>query len=99
MLPKVTADGFKASFGVPVPVPERETALGDPNWLPAMLTTADSPPTREGVNVTAMLQLPPAASTVPQLLESRKSALFGPPTWRLEMVRFAVPVLVRTTVV
>jgi hypothetical protein len=64
-----------------------------------MLTTADSPPTREGVNVTAMLQFAAGASIGPQLLESRKSALFGPPSWVLDMVRFAVPVLVRTTVV
>jgi hypothetical protein len=31
MLPKLIEDGLNASFGVPVPVPEREMALGEPD--------------------------------------------------------------------
>ena len=81
-----------------VPVPERLTAWGLPLALSAMLSEAVRLPLAEGVKVTLIVQLPPAATEVPQLLLWAKSLGFVPPSARLEMLKAALPVLLRVTV-
>jgi hypothetical protein len=51
-----------------VPVPDRLTACGLPLALSATLTDAVSELAREGVKVTLIVQLPPAATELPQVL-------------------------------
>jgi len=51
-----------------VPVPERLTACGLPLALSVMLTEAARLPLAEGVNVTLIVQFPPAATELPQVL-------------------------------
>ena len=52
----------------------------------------------EGVKVTLMVQLPPAATELPQVLVWAKSLALVPVTVTLVMVNVALPVLVRVTV-
>jgi hypothetical protein len=55
--------------GVPVePVPVRLTTCGLPEALSVTLTVPVRVPAAVGVNFTLMLQFPPAASELPQLL-------------------------------
>jgi hypothetical protein len=49
-------------------VPERLTVCGLPLALSEMLSEAVSVPAMEGVNVTAIVQLAPAASELPQVV-------------------------------
>jgi hypothetical protein len=51
-----------------VPVPERLTACGLPLALSVMLTEAARLPLAKGVKVTLIVQLPPAATELPQVL-------------------------------
>jgi hypothetical protein len=51
-----------------VPVPDRLTACGLPVALSAMLSEAVSALAREGLKVTLIVQLPPAATELPQVL-------------------------------
>jgi hypothetical protein len=51
-----------------VPVPDRLTACGLPLALSAMLTEAVSALAREGLKVTLITQLTPAATELPQVL-------------------------------
>ena len=81
-----------------VPVPERLTLWGLPLALSAMLSEAVRLPLAEGVKVTLIVQLPPAATEVPQLLLWAKSLGLAPPSARLEMLKAALPVLLRVTV-
>ena len=55
-------------------------------------------PDADGVNVTLMLQLPPAATLEPQLLVSAKSEALLPVSVTLVRVSVAEPVLVSVTV-
>ena len=48
-----------------------------------------------GANVTLIVQLPPGATELPQMLGSKKSPALVPATWMLLMVKVAFPVLVR----
>ena len=52
----------------PVPVPVRLTVCGLPLALSVMLTEAVRLPGAEGVNVTLIVQLPPAATKLPHVL-------------------------------
>jgi hypothetical protein len=63
-----------------------------------MLTEAVRLPLAEGVNVTLIVQLPPAVTELPQLLLCAKSLAFVPVNPRLAMVNVALPLLVRVTV-
>jgi hypothetical protein len=53
-----------------VPVPERLTVCGLPAALSEMLTDAVRVPVAVGLNVTLIVQLPPAATELPQVLVS-----------------------------
>jgi len=61
------------------PVPVSETGCGDPNALSATSSEADSAPTVNGLNVTVIAQLAPAAKLVPHVLVCVKSVGFAPP--------------------
>ena len=80
-----------------VPVPDRLTACGLPLALSAMLTDPARLPLAEGVNVTLIVQLPPAATELPQLLLCAKSLAFVPVTARLLMISAAFPPFVNVT--
>jgi len=51
-----------------MPVPVRPTACGLPGALSLRVTAADSALVVEGLKVTLIVQLPPAATELPQLL-------------------------------
>ena len=71
-LPKARLVGERPSTGavaaVSVPVPERLTARGLPRPTYQMLTEAVRLPLAEGLNVTLIVQLAPAATELPQVL-------------------------------
>ena len=60
-------------------------------------TAADSAPIKEGVKLTLIVQLLPAATGLPQVLVGAKSPLLVPVTEMPVMVKLALPVLVRVT--
>ena len=62
------------------PTPISGAFCGLSGALSEMLTAAFRLPGAAGVNVTLMLQLPPAGTEVPQLSRSAKSILFDPVT-------------------
>jgi hypothetical protein len=76
-------------------VPDRLTACGLPLALSVMLSEAEQAPMIEGVNRTAIVQLPPAANDEPQVVTSVKSVALVPVKATLEMLKLAPPVLVR----
>jgi uncharacterized protein YybS (DUF2232 family) len=80
-----------------VPVPDRLTACGLPVALSAMLTEAVSALAREGLKVTLIVQVPPAATELPQVLVWAKSLAFVPAIPTLVMVNVALPPFVRVT--
>ena len=51
-----------------VPAPDRGTVCGLPLELSETLSEAARVPVREGVNITTIVQLAPAASELPQVL-------------------------------
>jgi len=51
-----------------VPAPDRDTVCGLPLALSAMPSEAASVPLTEGVNITAIVQLAPAATELPHVL-------------------------------
>jgi len=55
-------------------------------------------PLAEGLKVTLIVQLAPAATELPQLLVSTKLLALEPETARLVMLRAALPELVRVIV-
>jgi hypothetical protein len=65
---------------------------GDPTALSVTLTDAVREPVPEGVNVTVMMQLPPASTLDPQVFVWKKSAAFAPVKVMFEMVSVAPPV-------
>jgi hypothetical protein len=80
-------------------VPERLTVCGLPLALSVMLSEAASAPAREGVKVTAIVQLALAATELPQVSPvSAKSLALVPVTARLVMLKVALPVLLRVKV-
>ena len=58
-----------------------------------IVTDAVIAPVAVGLNVTAILQLVPAATLVPQLFVCEKSLLFGPLIATLEIVSASLPLL------
>jgi hypothetical protein len=67
-LPKLSDEGVREMAGEPVAVPVRATIWGEPMPLSEMLTVAVRIPAVVGLKVTRIVQLPPAATVVPQLL-------------------------------
>jgi hypothetical protein len=80
-----------------VPVPVRLTVCGLPAALSEMLTDAVRVPAAVGVNVTLIVQLPPAATELPQVFVSAKSAVLVPVMLMLVMLKLVLPVLLRVT--
>ena len=66
--------------------------------MSVMLTEAVRLPLAVGVKVTLMVQLPPAATELRQVLVWAKSPALVPVTATLEMFKAAFPVLLRVTV-
>jgi hypothetical protein len=62
-----------------------------------MARDAARPPAAEGVKVTLIVQLPPAATELPQLLVWAKSPELDPKTAMLVTVRAELPELVSVT--
>jgi hypothetical protein len=79
-------------------VPDRAIVCGLPLALSATLTAAVKEPLAAGVKVTLIVQLPPAATLVPQLLLCEKSLGFAPASARPVMLSAALPVLLRVMV-
>jgi len=79
-------------------VPERATACGLPLALSAMVIEAERLPLADGVKVTLMVQLPPAATELPQLLVWVKSLALAPESARLVTLKAALPELVSVIV-
>jgi hypothetical protein len=94
---KVRLVGVTPTIG-PTPVPVRLTVCGLPLTLSAMLTEAVRLPTATGVNVTLIVQVPPAATELPHVLVTGKSPGSVPVVPRLVIAKLAFPVLVRVTV-
>ena len=82
----------------PMPVPVKVTVCGDPGALSVIVIDAFRPPATLGENVTTMLQLPPAATVVPQLLLWVKSAGLAPVTVMLLTASGTLPVFDSVTV-
>ncbi len=87
-----------ATRAVLAPVPERLTVWGLPLALSAMRRVAVRAPLAEGVKVTLTVQLPPAATELPQVLVWAKSPALVPVKARLVTLKAALPELVRVTV-
>ena len=96
-MPKARLEGETLAPGA-VPVPLRLALWGLPLALSVMLSEAARLPLAEGVKVTLMVQLPPAATELPQVLVWAKSLALVPVTVTLVIVNVALPVLVRVTV-
>ena len=77
-----------------VPVPVRLMVCGLPLTLSAMLTEAVRMKGAVGLNVTLIVQVPPAATEL-QVVVATKSLGLVPVTETFVMVKFAFPVLVR----
>ena len=65
---RLTAGGMAVSASGGVPVPERLTLWGLPLALSTTLTVAVRAPLAEGVKVTRIVQVAPAATELPQLV-------------------------------
>ena len=80
-----------------VPEPESATDCGLPLALSVMLRAAVRVPLAAGVNKIAMVQVPPAATAGLQVSTSVKSVASAPVKVMLEMLKLALPVLLRVT--
>jgi hypothetical protein len=90
--------GAKLMAGVAVtPVQVIETVWGEPAALSVMLMEAENAAAERGAQVATMVQLPPAKTELPQLLDCEKSAVFAPVRPMLAMVSVPAPVFVRVT--
>jgi hypothetical protein len=81
----------KSVTGAAVPVPLSVAVCGVPLALSITLTDALKLAAEAGVNVTAIVQVDPAASVEAQVVVWAKSAVFVPMTLTPEMDRVAVP--------
>ena len=79
-------------------MPERLTVCGLPLALSVMLTEAVRLPLAEGVNVTLIVQLAPAGTELPHMLDRAKSLALVPVSARLVMFKAALPVLPKVRV-
>ena len=98
---KVRLAGDTPAVGTPTPVPARDAVCVEPETFPALSVTvrvAVRLPAALGVNVTAIVQLPPAATLLAQVFVSAKSLELAPLMVMLAMVRAAVPELMTVTV-
>ena len=94
-LPKARLVGERLTrAAVPVPVPERLTVCGLPLALSVMVTEAVRLPLAEGMNVTLIVQLAPAATLAPQLLVCAKSLELAPVSAMLVMFSVVPPLFV-----
>ena len=83
---------------VVAPVPVRLIVCGLPAALSVIAREAVREPVAEGVKVTLIVQLAPAATLVPQVFVCAKSPLLVPVTAMLVMLSAAVPLFVSVTV-
>ena len=95
-MPKSRLEGETLAT-VEMPVPERLTDWGLPAALSVMARAAERLLAADGVNLTLMVQLEPAATVVPQLLVWAKSPALVPKTAMLEMFKAELPELLRVT--
>src|SRR5208283_2442533 len=91
---KVRLVGVTPANGA-LPVPVRLTVWGLLVPLSVMVNEAVRVPGAVGANVTLRVQVPPAATELPQVLVSEKSPALVPATWMPVMVKLALPVLFR----
>ena len=96
-LPKERLAGARLTAGA-VPVPVRLTVWGLPTALSAMVSEGARLPLADGVKVTLIVQLAPAATLDPQLLVCAKSPGLVPVSAMLEMLKAEFPVLFRVMV-
>ena len=89
---------FTAAALLAVPVPVSATVCGEPAALSATLMLAVLAPAETGLNVTESVQLEPAASVVPQVLDNTKSSAWAPVTVMDENDNAALPLLATVTV-
>src|SRR5439155_1738351 len=94
-LAKVSEVGERDAVEVDVETPEpvRAAVCGLPVALSVTVTVAVLVPDAVGLNVTLIVQVPPAATDVPHVLLSAKSPLLVPVMAMLVMLRAAFPVL------
>jgi len=85
-------------LGAAVPVPLRLVDCGEPAALSVTERAAVKLAAETGLNVTEIVQLPPAASDVPQVLDWEKSLEFAPPIEMPLIGSGALPVLLRVIV-
>ena len=79
-------------------MPDSATVCGLPLALSVMLSAAVRAPRAEGVNITAIAQLAPAATELPHVLLCAKSLALVPVTAMPVMLKAALPVLLRVMV-
>jgi len=97
-LPNVRLVTERLAIAATVPVPVRLTVCGLPAALSEMLTVAARVPAAVGVNVTLIVQLPPDATELPQVVVSGKSPGLAPVTTKLAMPKRVLPLFVKATV-
>jgi hypothetical protein len=91
---KEKLEGEAPALGA-VPVPESAIAWGLPEAESATVTAAVRIPVALGLKITLIAQLLPAARELPQLLVWVKSLAFEPESAMLEMLKAALPELVK----
>jgi hypothetical protein len=102
---KLSSVGLREAIGAVAawPVPERDTVWGVPVALSPMDRMAERDPVAVGVKNRVMVQVPFAATLVPQVdagaVEKLKSPGFVPVRVILPIIRFAVPTFVSTTLI
>ena len=85
-------------LGGAVPVPLRPIVCGEPTALSVTERVAAKPAMEEGEKLTEIIQLPPAARVVPQVLVWAKAVGLAPVMAMLPMARVALPVLLSMAV-
>ena len=93
---KVRVVLLNPTIGV-VPVPFKLIVCGLPEASSPMLIAAVRVPVALGVNVTLIVQVPPAVTVAPHVVVWAKSLAFAPPRAMLLMFNVAVPLLVSVT--
>jgi len=94
---RVVGDKLTATVLEGAPVPLNATVCPEVPALSAKTISADSAPSRVGLNVTVTAQDALTARVAPQVVVSEKEATFAPERLTPEMVMGPVPALVRVT--
>ena len=94
---RVVGDKLTATVLEGAPVPLNATVCPEVPALSAKTISADSAPSRVGLNVTVTVQEALTARVAPQVVVSEKEATFAPERLTPEMVMGPVPALVRVT--